>query len=146
MLLLICINVLYIPVFATVDTGTNLIESELYAFPKNVSGSPRSIIFLSNGSADVDLDAPASVETQSSDSYITNTQKINISLKSSKSITVKVSLYRVDGSYVSGTTKDLGTILKTPWTFTNLNQGDTYYFNVTNLGQQDVSITGTVSE
>lgn len=146
----ICINMMRVPALAsTINLDTKLIERELYNLPSYPSAQSGGTVFLSNGSVSVSLFAPAAIETQSSDCYITNTQKILIKLKSSHSITVKVSLYRIDGTdaiYVSGATKDLGTLFNTSWTFTNLNQGDTYYFTVSNLGQRDVSVTGTVSE
>ena len=144
-LMLLCMSVFCVPVFAaTDDSSTECIEID--DLLQNTSRSSNSTVVLSDGSVSVSLDAPAAVETKSPDSYVTDTQEITIRLKSSKAITVKVSLYRNDGSYVTGTTKDLGTLFKTSWTFTNLNQGDIYYFTVTNLGQRDVSITGTVSE
>lgn len=145
--LAICANIMYMPAAAaSIDTGTNLVEGEIYNMPKNIMVQASSSIFLSNGTDSVQMNAPASVETRSPNNYITDTQQIKVSLKSSKSITVKVSLYRLDGSYVVGTTKDLGTIFSKTWTFTNLNQGDTYYFTVTNLGQQDVTVSGKVSD
>lgn len=130
LLLAICLNMLSLPAVAS---SINVVPT-------------RSRVVLSEGSADVALEALAGGRVESSDTYITNTQKIKISLKSSKSITVKVSLHRNDGTCIQEATKDLGTIFRTSWTFSNLSQSEAYYFTITNLGQRDVSITGKVSE
>lgn len=143
--LLVIVNMLSVNAFAvSADTATAP-DAQSQNIPVTLR-SPRSTVILSDGDVSVTFDALASKEVRSADNYKTNTQKIKVSLKSSKSITVKVSIYRTDGTYVVGTTKDLGTVFKTSWTFTNLNQGNAYYITVTNLGQRDVTVSGTVSE
>lgn len=105
-----------------------------------------STVNLGSEDGDIDMDVGASKTVTSPDNYKTNTQQIKIKFKSSHDITVKVSLYDASGNYMGGETKDVGTILNKTWTFPNLTSSQTYYFTVKNLGQRDVTITGSVTD
>jgi len=102
-------------------------------------------IDLTDNPADVNLNIDSGKSATSTDDYKTNSKAIRIKLKSSKSITVKVTLYSTSGM-IGEETKQLGTIFNTTWTFRNLTNSKTYYFIVENLGQMDVNVTGTVTD
>ena len=95
---------------------------------------------------DVNLNAGAGSVVTSANYYETNSQKISIKLKCSKSIIVKVSLYDIEGNTIGEETKELGGIFNTTWTFRSLSSNKVYFFEVENLGQIDVAITGTVTD
>jgi len=108
----------------------------------------RKIIDLSNETASGSLSVDSDSVVASTNYYQTSSQKIRIKLKSSKSIIVKVSLYdaNTEGKPIFEETKELGEIFNTIWTFRDLSNDRTYYFTIENLGQIDVSVTGTVTD
>lgn len=106
----------------------------------------RKTIDLSSETANVNLNAGAGSVVTSANYYETNSQKISIKLKCSKSIIVKVSLYDIEGNTIGEETKELGGIFNTTWTFRSLSSNKVYFFEVENLGQIDVAITGTVTD
>lgn len=105
-------------------------------------------IDLSSDTASVSFNVGSGSKVTSPNYYQTNSQKIRIKLKSSKSIIVKVSLYdaNIEGKPILEETKELGVIFNTTWTFRGLSNDRTYYFTIENLGQSDVSVTGTVTD
>lgn len=131
---------------ATGDAGQT--DRPTYAIVSTPLAVNRKTIDLSSDTASVSLSVDSDSVVTSIDYYQTNSQKISIKLKSSKSIIVKVSLYDANtgGEPIAEETKELGVIFNTTWTFRGLSNDKTYYFTIENLGQIDVSVTGTVTD
>lgn len=114
--------------------------------PESLAESRKATIDLSSETADVELDTNANVTIYSQNYYKTNSGKIKIKLASTTPTTVKVSLYDTSGNFIGGETKDVGKLIKTSWKFSSLTNSGTYYFTVKNLGQTNVTLTGTVTD
>lgn len=130
----------------SVDNEETWQRLQSYADEVATTYEDNEVVNLNGAEVAVSFAAPAGAETASPKCYVTNTREMTINLKSSRSITVKVTLYDTDGNRIGGETKDLGIWSTVPWTFPNLSQNITYYFTVKNLGQRDVTVSGTVSD
>lgn len=104
-----------------------------------------SVVDLEDGSDQISLFVNTSIATPSDHNYVTNSQKIKISLKATKKTTLTLYLYDTDGNFIGGSTKEIGTVFNTSWTFSNLVHGTKYYFIAENVGQVDVTLSGYVS-
>lgn len=104
-----------------------------------------SVVDLEDGNDQISLFVNTSIATPSDHNYVTNTQKIKISLKATKKTTLTIYLYDTDGNFLGGSTKEIGTVFNTSWTFSNLVHGTQYYFIAENVGQVDVTLSGYVS-
>lgn len=101
---------------------------------------------LADGSVSIDWDLSAESTLYSSGFFKTNTQNIKVHLKGNISVSLTVKLYNSDGNLIGSVTSDVGTILGTNYNFSSLTASETYYIQITNNGQRDVNITGTVSQ
>ena len=126
--------------------ATNISKIDSKQTSHNSLLASKSTIDLSQSNDTVKLDVNADDTVSSDNLYRTNSKQIKIKLKSSHNIAVKVALYDSSGRLVGRETKNLGTILNTTWTLSSLSQSDTYYFTIENLGQRDVTISGTVTD
>ena len=101
---------------------------------------------LADGSVSIDWDLSAESTLYSSGFFKTNTQNIKVHLKGNISVSLTVKLYNSDGNLIGSVTSDVGTFLGTNYDFSSLTASETYYIQITNNGQRDVNITGTVSQ
>lgn len=101
---------------------------------------------LANGSVSIDWDLPAESTLYTSEFFKTNTQNIKVHLKGDISVSLTVKLYNSDGNLIGSVTSDVGTFFGTNYDFSQLTASETYYIQITNNGQRDVNITGTVSQ
>lgn len=99
---------------------------------------------LSDGSTSIDWNLEAESTSYNSFNYKTNTQKITIHLKGDLGVSITVRLYDSSGSLVGSSTKTVGTIIGTDFTFSSLTAARTYYFSIENNSQKDVNLVGSV--
>lgn len=101
---------------------------------------------LANGSIAIDWDLSAEKSLYSVERFKTNTQNIKVHLKGDVSVSLTVRLYNNSGTLVGTKTANVSTIFGTDYTFSSLTASETYYIQITNNGQMDVNITGSVSQ
>lgn len=106
----------------------------------------RTVCDLNDGAVSIDWNLPAEDSLYTTHTFKTNTQKIVVHLTGDIKVSLSVRLYNSDRSLVGTVTKNVSTSFGTDYSFSGLTASETYYVKITNNGQQDVNIVGTLSQ